>query len=176
MDVRTLCLGVLSFGESSGYGLRRAIADWFGHFGQASLGAIYPALAKLSAAGAVEVVGDAGAPLDKRVFRITDDGLAALRQSLSGLSGEETVRSPFLAGLFFAHLLEMDDVHRLIDERIAGLRGEQRRLRNLPLAEMSEGQRFTVRYALATTAAAIAFLEREGRAIVTAIERQRNYR
>jgi DNA-binding PadR family transcriptional regulator len=57
MDVGTLCLGVLSFGDTSGYGIRKAVEDWFRHFGQASLGAIYPALAKLTAKGAIEVIG-----------------------------------------------------------------------------------------------------------------------
>jgi hypothetical protein len=39
---------------------------------------------------------------------------------------------------------------------------------------MTEGQRFTIRYALATTAAGIAFMEREGRAIINAVNRERD--
>lgn len=173
MDVRTLCLGVLSFGETTGYGIRKAVGDWFGHFAQASLGAIYPALAKAVARGEVEVVGPADVALEKRVFRLTAAGRETLADSASDATGEESLRSPFLAAMFFAHLLEMDDVHRLFDERLAGLRGEQRRLRALPSAELTEGQRFTIRYAMAMTTAAIAFMEREGRAMVTAIERER---
>jgi PadR family transcriptional regulator, regulatory protein AphA len=83
------------------------------------------------------------------------------------------VRSPFLAGMFFAHLLQMDDVHRLMNERLAGLRGEQRRLRCLPADTMTEGQRFTIRYSQAVITAAIDFLEHEGRAIVNAIDREK---
>ncbi|MEQ8586542.1 MAG: PadR family transcriptional regulator [Thalassobaculaceae bacterium] len=173
MDVRTLCLGVLSFGETTGYGIRKAVGEWFGHFAQASLGAIYPALAKAVARGEVEVVGPADVALEKRVFRLTETGRTALSGSAADTSGEETLRSPFLSAMFFAHLLDMDDVHRLFDERLAGLRREQRRLRNLPSADLTEGQRFTIRYAMATTTAAIAFMEREGRAMVTAIERER---
>lgn len=172
MDVGTLCLGVLSFGDTSGYGIRRAVGDWFRHFGHASLGAIYPALAKLSARGAIEVVGAADAPLEKRVFRITEAGRAELAAAASGCDGSETIRSSFLAGMFFAHLLGMEDVHRLVDERLAGLRGERRRLRGLPAESMTEGQRFTIRYSLAVIGAAVDFLEHEGRAIVTAIERE----
>src|SRR3546814_2735203 len=78
MDVGALCLGVLSFGDTSGYGIRRAVEDWFRHFGHASLGAIYPALAKLTARGAVEVIGARDAPLEKRVFRITAVGRSEL--------------------------------------------------------------------------------------------------
>ena len=172
MDVGTLCLGVLSFGDTSGYGIRKAVEDWFRHFGQASLGAIYPALAKLTAKGAVEVIGAPDAPLEKRVFRITEAGRRRLADAAAACDGSETVRSPFLAGMFFAHLLSMDDVHRLVDERVAGLRGEQRRLRGLPAEAMTEGQRFTIRYSQAVIAAAINFLEHEGRAIVNAIERE----
>ncbi|MEQ8814952.1 MAG: PadR family transcriptional regulator [Thalassobaculum sp.] len=172
MDVGTLCLGVLSFGDTTGYGIRRAVGDWFKHFGQASLGAIYPALAKLTARGSIEVIGAPDAPLEKRTFRITDRGRDELAQAAAACDGTETVRSPFLSGMFFAHLIAMDDVHRLVDERIAGLRGEQRRLRGLPAEAMTEGQRFTIRYSQAVITAAINFLEREGRAIVTAIERE----
>lgn len=174
MDVRTLCLGVLSFGDTTGYGIRKAVGDWFGHFAQASLGAIYPALAKAVARGEVEVIGPADLALEKRTFRLTDTGREALAGSASVASGDESLRSPFLSAMFFAHLLDMDDVHRVFDERLAGLRREQRRLRSLPSSEMTEGQRFTIRYAMATTSAAIAFMEREGRAMVTAIERERS--
>jgi len=168
-----LCLGVLSFGETTGYGIRKAVQEWFGHFAHASLGAIYPALAKAAAKGEIEVVGAADVALEKRVFRLTDSGRTSLFESVSKASGDEVLRSPFMTAMFFAHLLDMDDVHRVVDERLAGLRGEQRRLRGLPTGELSEGQRFTVRYALAMTGAAITFLEREGRAMVTAIERER---
>lgn len=172
MDVGALCLGVLSFGDTSGYGIRRAVEDWFRHFGHASLGAIYPALAKLTARGAVEVIGARDAPLEKRVFRITEVGRSELAKAAAGCEGGETPRSPFLAAMFFAHLLQMDDVHRLVDERLAWLRGEQRRLRGLPADTMTEGQRFTIRYSLAVITAAIGFVEREGRAIVNAIEHE----
>ncbi|MDF1791711.1 MAG: PadR family transcriptional regulator [Thalassobaculaceae bacterium] len=173
MDVRTLCLGVLSFGETSGYGIRKAVEDWFGHFAHASLGAIYPALAKAVAKGEIEVVGPVDVALEKRVFRLTDIGRASLVGSVSAASGEEILRSPFMTAMFFAHLIDMDDVHRVVDERLAGLRREQRRLRGLPSTDMTEGQRFTIRYALAMTGAAIAFMEREGRAMVTAIDREK---
>lgn len=173
MDVRTLCLGVLSFGDTSGYGIRKSVEDWLGHFAHASLGAIYPALAKAVAKGEIDVVGPGNVALEKRVFHLTDIGRDALVSSVSAASGEEVLRSPFLTAMFFAHLVDMDDVNRVVDERLAGLRREQRRLRGLPSAEMTEGQRFTIRYAMAMTTAAIGFMEREGRAMVTAINREK---
>ena len=176
MDVRSLCLGVLSFGETSGYGIRKSVETWFGHFAQASLGAIYPALAKAVAKGEAEVVGPPDVALEKRIYRITETGRAALARTVAETQGTESVRSPFLTAMFFAHLIDMDDVHRLVDERLAGLRGEQRRLRGLPTTDLTEGQRFTLRYTQALTTAAIGFLEREGRAMVTAIEREHQNR
>src|SRR3546814_8675329 len=92
MDVGALCLGVLSFGDTSGYGIRRAVEDWFRHFGHASLGAIYPALAKLTARGAVEVIGARDAPLEKRVFRITEVGRSELAAAAAACAGAETPR------------------------------------------------------------------------------------
>src|SRR3546814_18824939 len=99
MDVGALCLGVLSFGDTSGYGIRRAVEDWFRHFGHASLGAIYPALAKLTARGAVEVIGARDAPLAKRVFRITEVGRSELAAAAAACAGAEAPRSDRQGGV-----------------------------------------------------------------------------
>ena len=54
MDVKILCLGVLSRGEASGYEIKKAFEEGpFSHFHQASFGSIYPALNALSAEGLV---------------------------------------------------------------------------------------------------------------------------
>ena len=42
MDVRTLCLGVLSMGSASGYEIKKRLENGFGHFYDASFGSIYP--------------------------------------------------------------------------------------------------------------------------------------
>ena len=52
MNVRTLCLGVLSFGEATGYEIKKEIEEGpFSHFIEASFGSIYPALTQLLGEG-----------------------------------------------------------------------------------------------------------------------------
>ena len=56
MNIRTLCLGILSLGEASGYEIKKDIEEGlFGHFIEASFGSIYPALNQLAAEGHVTV-------------------------------------------------------------------------------------------------------------------------
>ena len=48
MDVKTVCLGMLSDGEASGYDLKKQFESSFGHFFAAGFGSIYPALSSLA--------------------------------------------------------------------------------------------------------------------------------
>ena len=45
VDVKTVCLGMLTDGEASGYDLKKHFESSFGHFFAAGYGSIYPALA-----------------------------------------------------------------------------------------------------------------------------------
>ena len=54
MDVKTLCLGMLSNKEACGYELKKTFESLFKHFFSAGYGSIYPALADLAASGLVE--------------------------------------------------------------------------------------------------------------------------
>ena len=53
MDVKTICLGLLSLGEACGYELKKNFESQFRHFFSAGYGSIYPALADLADAGLV---------------------------------------------------------------------------------------------------------------------------
>ena len=56
MNVRSLCLGILSTGEASGYEIKKDIEEgMFSHFIDASFGSIYPALTQLAGEGLVTV-------------------------------------------------------------------------------------------------------------------------
>ena len=49
MNVRTLCLGILSLQEASGYEIKKDVEDGvFCHLIDASFGSIYPALTQLA--------------------------------------------------------------------------------------------------------------------------------
>ena len=57
MDVRTLCLGILSLGDATGYEIKKLVAEGsFSFFSEASYGSIYPALTKLTDEGLVSCV------------------------------------------------------------------------------------------------------------------------
>lgn len=53
MDVKTLCLGVLSTGDANGYGLKKYVEEAFSYYHVAGFGSLYPALADLTYHGDV---------------------------------------------------------------------------------------------------------------------------
>ena len=75
MDVKTVCLGMLTEGPASGYDLKKEFESTFSHFFAAGYGSIYPALSALSESGLVdcEEIPQEGKP-DRKVYRITDKG------------------------------------------------------------------------------------------------------
>jgi len=79
MDVKTVCLGMLTDGAASGYDLKKQFESSFAHFFAAGYGSIYPALSSLADKGLVscEQVPQEGKP-DRKVYEITDDGKAFL--------------------------------------------------------------------------------------------------
>ena len=80
MSVRSLCLAILSFGDATGYEIRKESTDGrFSYFDDASFGSIYPALARLESEGLVTVREEpqAGKPA-RKVYSITEAGHAEL--------------------------------------------------------------------------------------------------
>ena len=169
-EISDIILGALSKGPANGYQIRRRINADFAHFQSVSTGALYPALAKLKARGAVTETGSANASLEQREFQITETGRNELCRQVEESGAGERLRSDFLAAVYFSDLAGPAEVERLMEERAGVLNQEIRALLALPLREMSNTERFTVRYALAVRRAALEFLRHEGRAIVTAIE------
>ncbi len=158
-------------GPLSGYDLQQRVARNLGHFQHASFGALYPALGKLRAEGCVNTdrAGETG--LAKCTYEITDKGREKFDLELGKTTDGESFRSQFLSAMYFADRLDGGDLERLVDQRLADHREQRRRLLALPLSSMTEGQRFTVRYALARINASIDFLHGEGRAIIASIRR-----
>lgn len=171
MNLSTLCLGLLIEAPLTGYGLHKRVREAVGHFQHASFGALYPALGKLEAASFVtaQQVGSGG--LGKRMYAITDSGREIFAKRLLKSSAAETFRSDFLSAMYFADDLPLVEIERLVDQRLADNREQRRYLLALPISSMTEGQRFTVRYALVRVTAAIDFLQGEGRAIIMAMQR-----
>jgi DNA-binding PadR family transcriptional regulator len=96
-------LGALSVQPMSGYAVRAAITATLGHFWSESFGQIYPALARLEAAGLVRAAGDGRT--SGRVFEITAAGLERLRALLAEPDEPAPPRNGLLLRLFFGRLL-----------------------------------------------------------------------
>jgi DNA-binding PadR family transcriptional regulator len=119
MDVKTVCLGMLTDGEASGYDLKKEFESTFGHFFAAGYGSIYPALNSLARDGLVdcECIPQEGKP-DRKVYRITEEGTAHLLQALDNPGPSHKVRSEFLATLCFAHLMTPEQIETVLDHRL----------------------------------------------------------
>lgn len=113
MDVKTLCLGLLSVREACGYDLKKTFETSFKHFFPAGYGSIYPALADLAAKNLVECeeIPQQGKP-DRKVYRITPAGEQAFVKALNTAEPRHKIRSEFLVMMYFAD--RVDD-HRLIE-------------------------------------------------------------
>jgi DNA-binding PadR family transcriptional regulator len=119
MDVKTVCLGMLTDGAASGYDLKKFFESSFGHCFAAGYGSIYPALASLADDGYVscEEIPQDGKP-DRKVYRITDQGRQYLLAELDNPAPSHKIRSEFLATMAFAHLMTPQQIETVLDSRI----------------------------------------------------------
>lgn len=122
MDVKTLCLGVLTEGDATGYDIKKYFECTFSHFFVAGFGSIYPALAGLTQEGLVTCreEQEANRP-ERKVYSITDAGRKMFVRSLENTPPRHKVRSEFLVLLHFAHLMPEDRLRAIVDERLGEL-------------------------------------------------------
>ena len=123
MNVRTLCLAILYFNESSGYDIRKHVTEGaYSHFVEASYGSIYPALAKLEADGLVTAREEnhPGRPA-RKVYRITDEGRAEFRAALASPLQPDVFRSPFLLTALCAELMDPHDMKRAVEGQVRNM-------------------------------------------------------
>ncbi len=119
MDVKTVCLGMLTEGEASGYDLKKEFESSFGHFFAAGYGSIYPALSALARDGLVECrhIPQEGKP-DRKVYKITQAGREHLLAALQNPCPSHKVRSEFLATMCFSHLMSREQIETVLDHRV----------------------------------------------------------
>jgi DNA-binding PadR family transcriptional regulator len=119
MDVKTVCLGMLTDGEASGYDLKKQFESSFSHFFAAGYGSIYPALNALARDGLVQCrhVPQEGKP-DRKVYSITAAGRAHLLAALENPCPSHKVRSEFLATMCFSHLMSREQIETILDNRV----------------------------------------------------------
>jgi PadR family transcriptional regulator, regulatory protein AphA len=159
MDVRTLCLGVLSMGDASGYEIRKKLEGPFRYFYDASFGSIYPALNRLQAEGLVTgtALSQEKRP-DKKVYSLTTEGRLALVRELSADPAPDRLRSEFIVAMRFAHLLPPRRVAEMIDGRLSELRETVECLERIDRSAAPTLE-FLLGYALAVYRAEIAYLD-----------------
>ena len=122
MDLRETILGLLSWRPASGYDLKRIISDseilyWSGNNNQ-----IYKSLLELQNEGLVthQVQLQESLPA-KKIYSITEMGLAELKQSLLAEPEMPELRKSFLIQLSWAESLTDDEILRLLEKYEAEL-------------------------------------------------------
>ncbi|NQV55301.1 MAG: PadR family transcriptional regulator, partial [Rhodospirillales bacterium] len=118
MDTRSICLGVLSLGDATGYEIKKLFEEGpFSHFFDAGYGSIYPALNKLlqDKLATCRTEEQIGRPA-KKIYSITDAGTVALREALHEVPARDKIRSDALAMMFFGHMLDHDQRQLVFDK------------------------------------------------------------
>ena len=161
MNVRTLCLGILSAGEASGYEIKKDIEEgMFSHFIDASFGSIYPALTQLAGEGLVTVHAEeqTGKP-DKKVYAITQKGEETLARSIAVLPARDKYKSEFLFQMLLQEYMTPQLMLAAVDKQLADLTGDLDHMAGCNCSEQPHlGARFVKDYGQAVLTAAVTVL------------------
>lgn len=160
MDVRTICLGILSRGDATGYEIKKLFdEDGYQHFVEASFGSIYPALSRLTQEGLVSVRSEIQEKRpDRKVYSITDSGSKAFLSSLLKPLPEDRHRSPFVFAMLFSHLLPHPRVVEMLDTYIEQSEAKLAQITSPKSQPVPEGERFVMGYGRAVYIAMLKFL------------------
>jgi len=120
MSLRHTILGFLSIQPMSGYDLKRYFEASVRHFWTADQAAIYRALAELTSEQLVEHerVTQTTRP-DRKVYRLTGDGLTALDTWLAIPALPVPRREPLLVKLFFASRLSAEALRGVLEAELS---------------------------------------------------------
>ncbi|MFN0190632.1 MAG: PadR family transcriptional regulator [Aestuariivirga sp.] len=164
MNVRTLCLGILSMGEASGYEIKKEIEEGlFSHFIEASFGSIYPALTQLASDGLLTVRAEeqTGKP-DKKVYAITENGRQHLVRSLQVTPARDKYKSEFLFEMLFAEHLPHNHIVAAIAKQIRELQEDLQRIEECRAeGNGNAGAEFVAGYGEAVLTAGVRYLEQK---------------
>lgn len=162
MNVRTLCLGILSFREASGYEIKKEIEEGqFSNFIDASFGSIYPALNQLHAEALVTVRAEeqSGRP-DKKVYAISETGRKALSEGLAQVASKDKYKSEFLFAMLLQEYLTEEQVALAIEKQLNDLKQKMDRMATCRVhGALTKGSAFIMGYGEAVLSASIRYLE-----------------
>ncbi len=171
MDVKTLCLGVLSLGEASGYEIKKFFEDGFSHFYVAGFGSIYPALAQLTREGHVTCnnIAQEKRPA-KKVYRLTDSGMALFRRELAQGYPFHKVRSDFLLQMIFASYLPLSRLDEVLSLRAEDIQAELKHTEScMKRKDIPDSARFALGYARAVLQAGYDYIEENRTALLAEV-------
>ena len=176
MDVKTLCLGVLTERDLTGYEIKQHFEEAFSHFFVAGYGSIYPALAELTRRGLVNCTSvlQEKRP-DKKVYSLTAEGRAALIEELMATPPRHKVRSEFLVLMVFAHLLPPAKVADIAEDMIAQWDGLLQSIDACMTdddCELSPGMRFAAGYGQAVMTAARQYVTENKDRLLATIDKE----
>ncbi|WP_346897872.1 PadR family transcriptional regulator [uncultured Roseibium sp.] len=172
MSVRSLCLAILSFGDATGYEIRKEATEGrFCYFDDASFGSIYPALAKLTSDGLVTVQEEAqpGKPA-RKIYSITDAGREEFITTLCEPQAADTFKSPFLLVALYAEQVGPDVIHRAIERRKEQIRAELKHLTDHDDACPHKGSDWAQSYGIACMSFTLGYLETHGDELIRIAE------
>lgn len=161
MNTRILCLGILSFGDASGYEIKKMVEDgMFNHFIEASYGSIYPALTRLTKEGLLDCHKEAqtGRP-NKKVYTLTDAGRRELANAISVPPRADVFKSEFLFVMLLGNLVPREILARIYLDRLAQVRTEYEMIKQCAQECEDPGTRFATGYGLAVFEAKMRYLE-----------------
>jgi len=160
MDVRTICLGILTRGDATGYEIKKLFEDdGYQHFVEASFGSIYPALNRLTEEGYVSVRSEAQEKRpDRKVYSITPTGRSQFIASLLKPLPEDRHRSPFVFAMLFADLLPQSRVSGMVDAYISQVEQKLAHLNEHHSASKPEGDQFVSGFGRAVYVAILDYL------------------
>ena len=170
MNVKTLCLGILTVHEASGYEIKKMVEDgMFSHFIDASYGSIYPALTHMLREGLVTVRPEeqTGRP-DKKVYAITGKGRQWLGEALLVMPAPDKFKSEFLFQMLLGQHIDARHIAQVYDAQLAHLAGELTRIEACSAAAAQHpGARFVNGYGRAVLTAAVDYMQAVRNEIVT---------
>lgn len=160
MDVRTICLGLLTRGDATGYQIKKLFEEGgYQHVVEASFGSIYPALNRLTGEGLVSVRAEAQEKRpDRKVYSLTPAGHEAVIRALMKPLSEDKHRSPFLFAMLFSHLLPRERVLAMLDTYIEQNETKLAQLMQAESDPQTPGERFVIGYGRAIYVAMLNFL------------------
>lgn len=170
MDVRTICLGILTRGDATGYEIKGLFQeDGYQHFVEASFGSIYPALNRLTEDGLVSVRAEAQEKRpDRKVYSITPAGRSAFIASLLKPLPEDRHRSPFVFAMLFSDLLPRARTAQLIACYRAQVETKLTHLSEQEPRQKTQGEEFANGFGRAIYQAMLEFLDTQSAKYETA--------